>query len=145
VGFDCPIRGPYKGDFYECRTRNRVDRILDLILPYLPQRRNTASQLLALYRDQLAVQGKQSRQDSFKQSCDEIEARLFEYGSDTTIEFVEKLLANLRAKGMSLPYQVVVAAEGTIVDDPVAASFALPYGKPNQDLQDNANAATRSS
>ena len=58
---------------------------------------------------------------------------------------MENLLEHLRAKGMSLPYQVVGTAEGTVVDDPAAAGRALPFGKPNQDLQDNANAAMRSS
>jgi LDH2 family malate/lactate/ureidoglycolate dehydrogenase len=61
------------------------------------------------------------------------------------MEFVEKLLENLRAKGMSLPNQVVVAAEGTIADDPVAAGPALPFGNRYQDLQNNGNAAIRSS
>ena len=145
AGFDYPLRGPYKKDFYECRTRNGVDRILDLILPYLSQRRNMASQLLAVYRDQIALRAKQSRRELFNQSCDEIEARLLEYGSATTVEFVENLLEHLRAKGMSLPYQVVGAAEGTVIDDPAAAGRALPFDEPHQDLQDNGNAAIRSS
>src|SRR6266403_5695388 len=141
AGFDYPLRGPYKKDFYECRTRNGVDRMLDLILPYLSQRRNMASQLLAVYRDQIALRAKQSCRELFNQSCDAIEARLLEYGSATTVEFVEKLLENLRAKGMSLPYQAVGAAEGTVMDDPAAAGRALPFDEPHQDLQDNGNAA----
>jgi hypothetical protein len=65
AGFDYPIRGPYKDNFYECRTRNGVDRILDAVLPYLSKRREIASQLLAVYRDQLELYGEQSGRDSF--------------------------------------------------------------------------------
>src|SRR5216683_3888785 len=40
AGFDYPIRGPYKNDFFECRTRNGVDRILDVVLPHLSKRQD---------------------------------------------------------------------------------------------------------
>src|SRR3984893_10226329 len=78
AGFDYAIRGPYKNDFYECRTRNGVDRILDVVLPYLSNRRDVASKLLSVYRDQLALCGEQSGRESFNRSCDEIQARLLE-------------------------------------------------------------------
>src|ERR1700732_647384 len=81
AGLDCAIRGPYKHDFYECRIRNGVDRILEVILPYLSKRQDVASQLLSVYRDQLALYGEQSGRESFYRSCDDLEVRLLEYGS----------------------------------------------------------------
>jgi hypothetical protein len=65
AGFDYGIRGPHKKDFYECRIRNEVDRILNRALPYLSKRRDIALQLLSVYRDQLALYGEQSVRDSF--------------------------------------------------------------------------------
>jgi hypothetical protein len=128
AGFDYPIRGPYKDNFYECRTRNGVDRILDVVLPYLSNRRDVASQLLSVYRDQLALYRGQSQRESFNRSFDEIEARLLEYGSDATVEFVERLLDHFRDKGMSLPFQKVDAIAGA-VDAGAAADGFSPFGE----------------
>jgi len=134
AGFDYPLRGPYKDNFYECRTRNGVDRILDVVLPHLSQRREMASQLLAVYRDQTALYSEQSRRVSFNRSFDEIEARLLEYGSDTAVEFVERLLDHFRDKGMSLPFQKVGTVHGAVGGEDAAGGilqFGESHGLPN--------------
>jgi hypothetical protein len=142
AGFDYPVRGPYKDNFYECRTRNGVDRILDVVLPHLSKRREMASQLLAVYRDQTALYSEQSRREVFNQSCDEIEARLLEYGSDTAVEFVERLLEHLQDKGMSLPYQRVGAVRGAVGGAAAADGFS-PFVEPHHGLPNGGDAAIR--
>src|SRR5260370_40626516 len=141
AGFDYPIRGPYTNDFYECRTtRNGVDRTLEVILPYLSKRRDVASQLLAVYRDQLALYRGQSQRESFNRSCNEIEERLLEYGSDTTVEFVERLFEHLRDKGIYLPYQKVDADRGAVGGE-AATGGTQPFVGPHHGFPKGANAA----
>jgi hypothetical protein len=142
AGFDYPVRGPYKDNFYECRTRNGVDRILDVVVPHLSKRREMASQLLAVYRDQTALYSEQSQRESFYRSFDEIEARLLEYGSDTTVEFIERLLDHFRDKGMSLPFQRVGAIPG-VVGGEDAADGASPFVEPYYGLPNGGDAAIR--
>jgi hypothetical protein len=144
AGFGYGIRGPYKNDFYECRTRKGVDHILDVTLPYLSKRREIASQLLAVYRDQLAPYGEQSGRESFYRSCDEIEAHLFEYGSDTVVEFLERLFEHLRDKGISLPYQKVGTDRGAVGGE-AAAGGTLPFVEPHHGFPNGGNAAISSS
>ncbi len=142
AGFDYPVRGPYKDNFYECRTRNGVDRILDVVLPHLSNRRDVASKLLSVYRDQLALCGEQSGRESFNRSCDEIQARLLEYGCDTAVEFVERLLKHLQDKGMSLPYQRVGAVRGAVGGAAAADGFS-PFVEPHHGLPNGGDAAIR--
>jgi hypothetical protein len=144
AGFDYPVRGPYKDNFYECRTRNGVDRILDVVLPYLSNRRDVASQLLSVYRDQLALCGEQSGRESFYRSCDDLEVRLLEYGADTTVEFLERLFEHLRDRGMSLPYEKVDAIPGAVGGE-AAGGGILQFGEPHHGLPNGANAAIGSS